>query len=112
MRWKTRREGRNRCERDGKDFRRFLPLPFAVDHSSQEINMQTQTYTMPYSAVFFEPGKSLRFNRGVRTKPEAFFSFQDLADRWRCSRGTVRNRLRAADARVLNFGGSRSKKTV
>jgi hypothetical protein len=50
--------------------------------------------------------------RETRTKPEAFFSFQDLADRWRCSRGTVRNRLRAAGATVLDFGGSRSKKTV
>src|SRR5215472_8860383 len=43
-----------------------------------------------------------------------FFSFQDLAHRWRCSRGTVRNRLRAVGAKVIDFGaaGQRGKKLV
>jgi hypothetical protein len=59
-----------------------------------------------------KPKASASLSRETRTKPEAFFSFQDLADRWRCSRGTVRNRLRAAGATVLDFGGGRSKKTV
>jgi hypothetical protein len=56
--------------------------------------------------------KAVSFPRETRTKPDAFFSFQDLAERWRCSRGTVRNRLRASGATVLDFGGGRSKKTV
>ena len=62
--------------------------------------------------AFFGKGTSSLSRPIVRTKPEAFFTFQDLADRWRCSRGTVRNRLRAAGATVLDFGGGRSKKTV
>lgn len=82
--------------------------------------MQTSTYTLSDAAmakIFGAPASSVReksppFRPSVRTKPDAFFSFQDLADRWRCSRGTVRNRLRAAGAQVLNFGGDRSKKTV
>lgn len=63
------------------------------------------------NAFFGRPTSSL-FRSAPRTKPDAFFSFQDLADRWRCSRGTVRNRLRAARAKVLDFGGGRSKKSV
>jgi hypothetical protein len=45
---------------------------------------------------------------------QPFFSFQELAERWRCSRGTVYNRLRAVGARVLDFGssGKKSKKAV
>jgi hypothetical protein len=43
-----------------------------------------------------------------------FFSIGELASRWRCSRGTVYNRLRAAGATVLDFSapGKKSKKTV
>jgi hypothetical protein len=45
---------------------------------------------------------------------QEFFSFQELAERWRCSRGTVRNRLRRLGVGVLNFGqpGGRSKKAI
>ena len=64
------------------------------------------------AAAFFNPAAPSSLFRAPRSKPDAFFSFQDLADRWRCSRGTVRNRLRAAGATVLDFGGGRSKKTV
>jgi hypothetical protein len=83
--------------------------------------MQTLTYTVSKAAMaeifngsslFRSPEEPPRLRPSVRSKPDAFFSFQDLADRWRCSRGTVRNRLRAAGAQVLNFGGDRSKKTV
>jgi len=43
-----------------------------------------------------------------------FFSFGELAHRWRCSRGTVYNRLRLVNAKVLDFSprGRRSRKAV
>lgn len=43
-----------------------------------------------------------------------YFSISDLAKRWRCSRGTVYNRLRAHGAKVLDFApnGKRGKKVV
>jgi hypothetical protein len=53
---------------------------------------------------------------GERMTPQqAYFTFQELANRWRCSRGTVRNRLRACGAPVLDFAsapGKRSKKLI
>lgn len=47
------------------------------------------------------------------TRPE-YFSFAELAERWRCSRGTVYNRLRAVGAEVLDFAprGKRGKKVI
>lgn len=43
-----------------------------------------------------------------------YFSFAELAERWRCSRGTVYNRLRAVGAEVLDFAprGKKGKKVV
>jgi hypothetical protein len=43
-----------------------------------------------------------------------FFSIPELAERWRCSEGTVYNRLRAVGATVLDFAprGKRGKKVV
>jgi hypothetical protein len=43
-----------------------------------------------------------------------FYSISELADRWRCSRGTVYNRLRAEGARVLDFApaGKKGRKAV
>jgi hypothetical protein len=43
-----------------------------------------------------------------------FFSVGELATRWRCSRGTVYNRLRSVGAKVLDFApsGKRGKKAV
>jgi len=43
-----------------------------------------------------------------------FYSIFELAKRWRCSRGTVYNRLRAVGARVLDFAadGKRGRKVV
>ena len=43
-----------------------------------------------------------------------YFSMAELADRWRCSRGTVYNRLRAAGAQVLDFAprGKKGRKVV
>jgi hypothetical protein len=48
-----------------------------------------------------------------RRRPE-YFSFTELAERWRCSRGTVYNRLRAVGAEVLDFAapGKKGKKVV
>jgi len=45
---------------------------------------------------------------------QEYFSILDLARRWRCSRGTVYNRLRAHGAKVLDFAtnGKRGKKVV
>lgn len=45
---------------------------------------------------------------------QVFFSIGELATRWRCSRGTVYNRLRAFGAKVLDFAppGKRGKKAV
>jgi hypothetical protein len=45
---------------------------------------------------------------------QEYFSIPDLAKRWRCSRGTVYNRLRTHGAKVLDFApnGKRGKKVV
>jgi len=45
---------------------------------------------------------------------QAFYSIPELAIRWRCSRGTVYNRLRFAGAKVLDFAsaGKKGKKLV
>jgi hypothetical protein len=46
--------------------------------------------------------------------PTDYFSIKELAERWRCSRGTVYNRLRAFAVEVLDFAprGKRSRKAV
>jgi hypothetical protein len=45
---------------------------------------------------------------------QEFLSIAELADRWRCSRGTVYNPLRAAGGQVLDFAarGKKGKKAV
>jgi biotin operon repressor len=45
---------------------------------------------------------------------QEYFSIAELAQRWRCSRGTVYNRLRALGAEVLDFAsrGKKGKKVV
>jgi predicted DNA-binding transcriptional regulator AlpA len=52
-----------------------------------------------------------------RNRPGAaphFFSIPELATRWRCSRATVYNRLRAVGAKVLDFApsGKKGKKAI
>lgn len=66
------------------------------------------------AALFGMPESAVRERIASRGAPQAFFSIQELANRWRCSRGTVRNRLRASGAKVLDFSspGKRSKKAV
>lgn len=53
-------------------------------------------------------------NRRSQSLGQEFFSIGEIARRWRCSRGTVYNRLRFAKVKVLDFGvnGRRSKKVV
>jgi hypothetical protein len=50
----------------------------------------------------------------MMTINQDFYSIFELAKRWRCSRGTVYNRLRASGARVLDFAaaGRRGRKVV
>jgi hypothetical protein len=50
----------------------------------------------------------------VNAEQRTFFSIRELAERWRCSRGTVYNRLRASGAKVLDFAtrGRRGRKVV
>ena len=45
---------------------------------------------------------------------QEYFSIGELAIRWRCSRGTVYNRLRSTGAQVLDFAspGKKGKKAV
>ncbi len=44
----------------------------------------------------------------------AFFTFAELANRWRCSRATVYNRLRDAGVQVVDFRkrGKRGKRII
>jgi predicted DNA-binding transcriptional regulator AlpA len=45
---------------------------------------------------------------------QEYLSMREVATRWRCSRGTVYNRLRAVGAKVLDFAprGKKGKKVV
>ena len=54
-----------------------------------------------------QPQKALPIN-------QEYFSIAELAERWRCSRGTVYNRLRACGAETLDFAtrGKRGKKVI
>lgn len=47
-------------------------------------------------------------------KKQEYFSIAELAERWRCSRGTVYNRLRTVRADILDFAprGKKGKKVV
>ena len=49
----------------------------------------------------------------LHKEPE-YFSVAELAERWRCSRGTVYNRLRRVRADILDFAprGKKGKKLV
>lgn len=60
-----------------------------------------------------EPGQMA--SQTVQTNTcEAFLSIGELAKRWRCSRGSVYNWLRAAGAMVVDFAarGRRGRKAV
>lgn len=66
------------------------------------------------AALFGMPESAVRAKIASWGAPQEFFSMQELAERWRCSRGTVRNRLRSSGAKVLDFAplGKRGKKAV
>jgi hypothetical protein len=63
-------------------------------------------------SVVGAPSSALSLAVDLNAQP--FFSIPELANRWRCSRGTVYNRLRFAGARVLDFAsaGKKGKKLV
>jgi hypothetical protein len=56
----------------------------------------------------------LRERAGNSAPVQTYLSIPELASRWRCSRGTVYNRLRLAGVKVLDFAvsGRKSKKLV
>jgi hypothetical protein len=60
------------------------------------------------------PSEPRNANPDSEQTQREFFSMAELAQRWRCSRGTVYNRLRAVGAKVLDFApqGKRGKKVV
>ena len=66
------------------------------------------------AALFGLPESAVRDRLARRSAGQDYFSIADLAKRWRCSRGTVYNRLRSEGARVLDFAtpGKRGKKVV
>jgi hypothetical protein len=66
------------------------------------------------AALFGIPVTAVHERLARRTVLQEYFSISDLAKRWRCSRGTVYNRLRAHGAKVLDFArdGKRGKKVV
>ncbi|SRR6266481_4340977 len=67
-----------------------------------------------FAALTGLPEEVLRGKVGSSIRKQDYFSIQELADRWRCSRGTVYNRIRAEGARVLDFSarGRKGKKAI
>jgi len=66
------------------------------------------------ASLFGIPIAVVRERLARRSTPQEYFSIPDLAKRWRCSRGTVYNRLRAHGAKVLDFApnGKKGKKVL
>jgi hypothetical protein len=65
------------------------------------------------------PGMARRRTEGAARRDleemtQEFYSISELANRWRCSRGTVYSRLRAEGAHVLDFAspGKKGRKAV
>lgn len=72
-------------------------------------------FTISEFAAFFGFEEDVIRERIVRRPDrQEYYSIGELAERWRVSRGTVYNRLRATGAKVLDFAtpGGRSKKAV
>ena len=73
------------------------------------------TLTISQIAILFGvPESSVRGRIAQGTVRQEYFSIGELATRWRCSRGTVYNRLRSSSAKVLDFAcpGKKGKKAV
>ena len=66
------------------------------------------------SALFGVSERLVRSRIAPEDTEQEYFSIGELAIRWRCSRGTVYNRLRSSGAKVLDFAppGKRGKKAV
>jgi hypothetical protein len=81
---------------------------------SKETPGQRNSSVEEYNCASDPEGESGRGHRSPAVIGTEFFSMSELASRWRCSRGTVYNRLRAAGALVLDFAapGARSRKVV
>jgi hypothetical protein len=79
-----------------------------------ETNATTALTIDEIAALFGIPVNAVRERLARRSVSQEYFSIPDLAKRWRCSRGTVYNRLRARGAKVLDFApnGKRGKKVV
>jgi hypothetical protein len=72
---------------------------------TQGSNADTSTaLTVDEIAVLFGiPVTAARERLARRAVHQEYFSIPDLAKRWRCTRVTVYNRLRAHGAKVLDF---------
>lgn len=71
--------------------------------------------TIPEFAVLFGLQEdTIRERIAHASNRQEYYSIGELAARWRCSRGTVYNRLRSVGAKVLDFSapGRRSKKAI
>jgi predicted DNA-binding protein YlxM (UPF0122 family) len=88
----------------------------SLRHIANRLNMELrETLSLSeIAALFGLPESAVRDRLARRVATQDYFSISDLAKRWRCSRGTVYNRLRSEGARVLDFAtpGKRGKKVV
>ena len=79
------------------------------------MSSEDQPYTLSQvAAATGSPERRLREKLAKAEQRQAYFSIPELAIRWRCSRGTVYNRLRSVGAKVLDFAanGKKCKKVV
>lgn len=76
---------------------------------------EDRSFSIPEIASMFGLSENLLRQRitGAASPPQ-YLSIGELAARWRCSRGTVYNRLRAVGAKVLDFApcNKKGKKVV
>jgi hypothetical protein len=71
---------------------------------------ENQYYKLSRTVASAKSSESPLREKVERPKQEqAYFSIPDLASRWRCSRGTVYNRLRLCGVKVLDFGIAKRK---
>jgi len=94
------------------DMNRKASLRYIADRLNMELR---ETLSLSeIAALFGLPESEVRDGLARRFATQDYFSIADLAKRWRCSRGTVYNRLRSKGARVLDFAtpGKRGKKVV
>lgn len=90
----------------------YIPAPSS--HSDGPAPTERRAFRDTNTANCPKSSPSEPLNRFSRSTQQAFYSIPELAVRWRCSRGTVYNRLRFAGAKVLDFAsaGKKGKKLV